>query len=92
MPFLFTEVRASDTAAPDEAALNEDDQIHVERSFEKSEKEGQIGAEEEICTIPQSNENHISVEAESSHTSAQDDGPKNSYASIVSLCSTVCCF
>lgn len=73
-----------DAAVPDVATSNENNQVPVEKSFEMSEKEGQVGAEkEEIPTIPQSNENHNSAAAESNHTSAQEDGPKNSYASIV---------
>lgn len=93
MPVLFTEVHAPGAAALDVPVSNENSQIHVEKSFEKSEKEGEIVAEkEEICTIPQSNENHISAVAESSHTSGQDDGTKNSYASIVSLWATVSCY
>lgn len=83
-PLAETEVHAPGAAALDVPVSNENSQIHVEKSFEKSEKEGEIVAEkEEICTIPQSNENHISAVAESSHTSGQDDGTKNSYASIV---------
>lgn len=67
------------------ATSHEDSQINIEKPTQTFEKERQVVREEVVPTISQSTEHHLSAVAKSSQISPQDDGAKNSYASIVSL-------
>lgn len=57
----------------------------VEQSAQAVEKETTLPREDMVPENSQSTENHISESTESIQISTQDDGAKNSYASIVSL-------
>ncbi|KNA17161.1 hypothetical protein SOVF_082610 [Spinacia oleracea] len=65
------------------ATSHEDSQINIEKPTQTFEKERQVVREEVVPTISQSTEHHLSAVAKSSQISPQDDGAKNSYASIV---------
>ncbi|GMH31507.1 hypothetical protein Nepgr_033350 [Nepenthes gracilis] len=75
---------ASDRPWPDVATSNdEDNRIHVEKECEPLDNEIKSGFGNEAHVDPHPNENHISAATDSSHSSAQEDGWKKSYASIV---------
>ena len=75
-----------DPPVPDPVTSDvEDDQIIIEKVDVPLENEDQLVNGEEDFTETQSHsiENDISTIAESSSSSAQEDAPKKSYASIV---------
>lgn len=75
-----------DPPVPDPAtSVVEDDEIVIEKVYDPLENEEQLVNEEEDFTETQSHpiENDDSTIAESSSSSAQEDAPKKSYASIV---------
>lgn len=77
-----------DPPAPDPSTfVVEDDQNAAEKANEPSDRGIQIGNEKDAVEEPQSllNGSEISIVAESASSSAQEDAPKKSYASIVSL-------
>ncbi|GAB4840461.1 hypothetical protein Ancab_021230 [Ancistrocladus abbreviatus] len=77
---------SSDYPLLDVATSNgEDNQIHVEKETETPDNEKKSEFRNERIAEPQANESHISAAAESSHSSAQEDGLKQSYASVVKV-------
>ncbi|XP_010660605.1 nuclear transport factor 2 isoform X1 [Vitis vinifera] len=77
-----------DPPVPDPAtSVVEDDEIVIEKVYDPLENEEQLVNEEEDFTETQSHpiENDDSTIAESSSSSAQEDAPKKSYASIVKV-------
>ena len=85
--FLFPgHIHDPDPPVPDPAtSVVEDDEIVIEKVYDPLENEEQLVNEEEDFTETQSHpiENDDSTIAESSSSSAQEDAPKKSYASIV---------
>ena len=76
-----------DFSAPDPAtALVEENQNVTEQVYEPSDQERQLVNEKEAVLESQShsNGNDIPIVIESASSSAQEDTPKKSYASIVS--------
>ena len=77
-----------DPSAPDLAtALVEENQNVAEQVYEPSDQERQLVNEKEAVLESQShlNGDDIPIVVESASSSAQEDTPKKSYASIVSL-------
>ncbi|KAL6135510.1 hypothetical protein ACLB2K_067738 [Fragaria x ananassa] len=77
-----------DPPAPDlETAAVEEDQIVVEKAFDTSDQDRQSTNEKESDIEPPSysNGDNVPVVVESASTTAQEDGQKKSYASIVKV-------
>ncbi|KAM5581198.1 nuclear transport factor 2 [Rosa sericea] len=77
-----------DPPAPDlETNQVEEDQIVIEKAFDTSDQDRQSANEKESDTErpSYSNGNDVHVAVESASTTAQEDGPKKSYASIVKV-------
>lgn len=86
---MFAEpTHVPDPPAPDPATahVNADKNV-VEKTYDASEHERELVNEKEtLAEHPShSNWNDVSVEIESASTTALEDAPKKSYASIVSL-------
>ena len=84
---LFAEpTRVSDPPATDPETSPVEEDGNVEKSYDPSEHERQLAVEKEAVVQPPSHSNgdDVSTAVESSSSSAQDDAPKKSYASIVS--------
>lgn len=85
--FIAEPTYVPDPPAPDlETAPVEEDQNVVEKAFDTSDQDRQSANEKEsgIERPSYSNGDNVSVVVESASTTAQEDGQKKSYASIVS--------
>lgn len=85
---MFTEPNhVPDPPAPDlETTQVEENQIGIEKAYDTSDHERQSANEKESdAELPSySNGNDVPVAVEPMSTTAQEDAPKKSYASIVS--------
>lgn len=79
--------RVSDPPATDPETSPVEEDGNVEKSYDPSEHERQLAVEKEAVVQPPSHSNgdDVSTAVESSSSSAQDDAPKKSYASIVKV-------
>ena len=86
---LFAELaHVPDPPAPDTViGHRESDKNVVEKAYDASDHERQLVNEEpkNIEAPPHTHENDVPIEVESASTTALDDAPKKSYASIVSV-------